>query len=103
MNRVYFPTDSSFRVAFGLCVNRIAQHNNQQLLVEKDISTLCDVVKNAAKLNDIVVNYIGFGSIRDSDVEWITNMHKQYNLWHEESQEQSWLGLWEYAKTFVGE
>lgn len=98
MNRTYFPTDSSFRIAFALCVNRIAQHNNQQMIVETDISKICDNVKDTAKLNDIVVNYIGFGSLRDSDVKWITEYHNRNKLWHTEDQEQSWLGLWEYAK-----
>lgn len=102
MNRTYFPTDSSFRVAFALCVNRIAQRNNQLLITERDSEVVSSIVADVAKLNDIVVNFIGFGSIRESDVEWITEAHNRNELWHEATQEQSWLGLWEYAKTFTG-
>lgn len=100
MNRTYFPTDSSFRVALGLAVNRIVKFNTQLLLTESDNEIVSDIVADIAKINDIVVNYIGFGSIRDSDVEWITECHNRNELWHEPTQEQSWLGLWEYAKVW---
>lgn len=100
MNRTHFPTDSSFRIALGLAVNRIAQRNSQLLMTEKDTEVVSSIVSDIAKLNDIVVNYIGFGSLRDSDVQWITEYHNRNELWHTEDQEQSWLGLWEYAKVW---
>lgn len=100
MNRTYFPTDSSFRIALGLAVNRIAQRNSQLLMTEHDTEVVSNIVADTAKLNDIVVNYIGFGSLRDSDVQWITEYHNRNKLWHTEDQEQSWLGLWEYAKVW---
>lgn len=102
MNRTYFPTDSSFRVALGLAVNRISQRNSQLLMTERDNEVVSSIVSDIAKLNDIVVNFIGFGSIRESDVEWITEAHRRNELWHTDDQEQSWLGLWEFAKTFTG-
>lgn len=100
MNRTYFPTDSSFRIALGLAVNRIAQRNSQLLMTEHDTEVVSNIVADIAKLNDIVVNYIGFGSLRDSDVQWITEYHNRNKLWHTEDQEQSWQGLWEYAKVW---
>lgn len=102
MNRTYFPTDSSFRVALGLAVNRIAQRNSQLLMTERNTEVVSDIVRDIARLNDIIVNYIGFGSIRESDVQWITKYHNRNELWHSDDQEQSWLGLWEFAKTFTG-
>ena len=102
MNRTFFPTDSSFRVAFALAVNRIAQRNSQLLMTERDNEVVSSIVSDIAKLNDIVVNFIGFGSIRESDVEWITEVHSRNELWYTDDQERSWLGLWEFAKTFTG-
>ena len=100
--RIFFPTSGTARVTLALAVNRLTQHNTQLLMTERDNEVVSSIVSDIAKLNDIVVNFIGFGSIRESDVDWITEAHRRNELWHTDDQEQSWLGLWEFAKTFTG-
>lgn len=102
MDRTYFPTDSSFRMALGLAVNRIVQRNTQLLITERDNEIVQSIVADIAKCNDISVNFIGFGSLRESDVAWIVEYHNRNELWTNSKQEESFLGLWEYAKVWQG-
>lgn len=80
-NRILFPASMAARTALALAVNRINQYNTQLLLTETDVSVLCDIVADVARTNDITVNYVGFGSINASDVEWLVDAHDRMELW----------------------
>lgn len=95
-NRILFPASGAARTALALRMNAINQQLTQLLLTEKDISSICDIVADIARANDITVNYMGFGSIKASDVDWIVTAHDRMDLWTAEdvlAQEQSFVRL----------
>ena len=96
INRIFFPTSGAAKTALALRCNAIVQKNTNLLLSETDISTICDIVADIARVNDIMVNFMGFGSIKSSDIEWICVAHDRMELWTAEdfeAQERSFVRL----------
>ena len=95
-NRIFFPTSGAARTALALRMNAIVQKTTNLLLSETDISTICDIVADIARANDITTNFMGFGSIKSSDIEWICDAHDRMDLWTAEdfvAQERSFVRL----------
>lgn len=102
MNRTYFPTDSSFRIALALRINAACKHGAARLAVTKEHKEACDACAVIARCNDISVNFIGFGSVTEADVEWLIAYLDYANLWIA-NQRESFIAIWDYAKTFEGD
>lgn len=88
--RVFFPTSGSARTSLALAVNRLTQYNTQLLMTERDTEIVSDIVRDISRLNDIIVNYIGFGSISAADVAHIVERTNAAGLWVYE-QEQDFV------------
>ena len=88
--RVFFPTSGSARTSLALAVNRLTQYNTQLLMTERDTEIVSDIVRDISRLNDIIVNYIGFGSISAADVSHIVERTNAAGLWVYE-QEQDFV------------
>ena len=79
--RIFFPTSGNARTALALAVNRLTQHNTQLLMTERDNEIVSDIVRDIARLNDIIVNYIGFGSISAADIAHVVERTNAAELW----------------------
>lgn len=97
-NKTYFPTDTCFRSALGLAVNRIVQFNTQLLITERDDEIVSAILGDVARINDISVNFIGFGSITDVDISWLIEAHDRMELWHNSNHRDSNVAILEGAK-----
>lgn len=95
-NRTFFPTSGAARTALALRMNAITQKNTTLLMTERDPEIVQSIVADIARANDITVNYMGFGSIKSSDIEWICEAHNRMDLWTAEdfvAQERSFVRL----------
>lgn len=97
-NRTHFPTDSSFRIAFALRVNAVIKKAVCILPHEIEEEIRADIVSDIARANDMAINYIGFGSTTQVDIDWLVEAHDRHELWHTEGQRESFIALWEAAK-----
>lgn len=79
--RIFFPTSGTARTTLALAVNRLTQHNTQLLMTERDNEVISDIVRDIARLNDIIVNFIGFGSISAADVAHVVERSNAAELW----------------------
>ena len=80
-NRIFFPTSGAAKTALALAMNRIVQCNTQQLMTERDPEIVQSIVADIAQANDIMVNFMGFGSIKSSDIAWVVDAHDRMDLW----------------------
>lgn len=79
--RIFFPTSGTARTTLALAVNRLTQHNTQLLMAERDNEVISDIVRDIARLNDIIVNFIGFGSISAADIAHVVERSNAAELW----------------------
>lgn len=79
--RIFFPTSGNARTSLALAVNRLTQHNTQLLMTERDTEVVSDIVRDIARLNDIIVNFIGFGSISAADIAHVVERSNANELW----------------------
>lgn len=71
INKTYFPVDASIRTVLALRCNSVVQHCTALLMTERDAEVVSDIVRDISRINDIMINYIGFGSITDNDIQWL--------------------------------
>lgn len=79
--RIFFPTSGTARTTLALAVNRLTQHNTQLLMTERDNEVISDIVRDIGRLNDIIVNFIGFGSISAADIAHVVERSNAAELW----------------------
>lgn len=79
--RIFFPTSGTARTILALAVNRLTQHNTQLLMTERDNELISDIVRDIGRLNDIIVNFIGFGSISAADIAHVVERSNAAELW----------------------
>lgn len=79
--RIFFPTSGTARTTLALAVNRLTQHNTQLLMTERDNEIVADIVRDIGRLNDIIVNFIGFGSISAADIAHVVERTNAAELW----------------------
>lgn len=79
--RIFFPTSGTARTTLALAINRLTQHNTQLLMTERDNEVISDIVRDIARLNDIIVNFIGFGSISAADIAHVVERSNAAELW----------------------
>lgn len=95
-NRTFFPTSGAAKTALALRMNAIVKCNTNLLLTERDDEVVQSIVADIARANDIMVNFMGFGSITSSDIEWVVDCHDRNELWTSENvlaQTQSFVRL----------
>lgn len=95
-NRTFFPTSGAARTALALRMNAIVKCNTNLLAHERDNEIVQSIVADIARANDIMVNFMGFGSIRSDDIQWICDAHDRNELWSAEdfvAQERSFVRL----------
>lgn len=95
-NRIFFPTSGAARTALALRMNAIVKCNTGLLAHERDNEVVQSIVADIARANDIMVNFMGFGSIKSDDIEWICEAHDRNDLWTAEdfvAQERSFVRL----------
>lgn len=85
-NKTYFPTAPSIRIELALRCNNVMQHCAGCLLTERDNNVKKDIVADIARVNDIVINYMGFGSITDNDIEWLLIACDRMDVWYSKEQ-----------------
>jgi hypothetical protein len=95
-NRIFFPTSGAAKTALALRMNAIVKCNTNLLLTERDDEVVQSIVADVARANDIMVNFMGFGSIKSDDIQWVCDCHDRNDLWTSEdvlAQEQSFVRL----------
>lgn len=50
-------------------------------MTERDNEVISDIVRDIARLNDIIVNFIGFGSISAADIAHVVERSNAAELW----------------------
>lgn len=83
-NKTYFPTDASVRTVLALRCNSIMQHNTTLLAYadnRADIAIVADIVADISRTSDILVNFMGFGSITGNDIAWVLEACDRMDLY----------------------
>lgn len=97
-NRIYFMTLGAARTSLALRLNSVVKACVCLLQHEREVEIVADIVADIARANDISINYVGFGSVTQQDLDWLVDACDRMELWHTEGMRQATINVWESAK-----